>query len=426
MRLAGGLVTACAVLALLLANVGPAFAGHVSCGDVITQDTTLDSDLTDCPLNGVVIRTDGVRLDLNGHTIDGGVPYLDPFSPFADRGIAIAAEGVTIQNGSVYGFAEGITAGAPAGTPVVIRGITVGCNRVECPQSTDMIGITVSGSGGNVQIEDSTVVNTPNGILLFGSHNHVENSRFHGNVVAARVLGFDNVIRSNRITGSSFTGIQLFGDLAQVNLVELNAVRGGQTGIAVSREASRNTVRRNDVRNAAMGIRSDEESDENLISANHVANASHTGIGVEFTRDDEVMGNIVRHSNHGIRLIGATGVTMVGNRVLRSTANGVALIGLNQVGSTRNLVVDNLVRRSALDGIFVNQFMVDTTVERNTASRNGDDGIDVDSTQTTITRNHADHNRDLGIEAVEGVTDGGGNRARRNGNPLRCTGVVCR
>jgi hypothetical protein len=33
-------------------------------------------------------------------------------------------------------------------------------------------------------------------------------------------------------------------------------------------------------------------------------------------------------------------------------------------------------------------------------------------------------NADLGIEAL-GVTDGGGNRANGNGNPLECVGVAC-
>jgi hypothetical protein len=50
----------------------------------------------------------------------------------------------------------------------------------------------------------------------------------------------------------------------------------------------------------------------------------------------------------------------------------------------------------------------------------------VDSAATTLTRNTANRNHDLGIEAVPGVTDGGGNRARGNGNPLQCTNIDCR
>ena len=60
------------------------------------------------------------------------------------------------------------------------------------------------------------------------------------------------------------------------------------------------------------------------------------------------------------------------------------------------------------------------------ASRNGEDGIDVDVPATTLTRNIANRNRDLGIEAVPGVIDGGGNRAAGNGNPAQCTNIDCR
>lgn len=64
------------VLALLAAGfavlgAGQALAGHVSCGDTITTDTTLHRDLVNCPSNGIVIGADNITLDLNGHTIDG-------------------------------------------------------------------------------------------------------------------------------------------------------------------------------------------------------------------------------------------------------------------------------------------------------------------------------------------------------------------
>ena len=55
----------------LALSTGHASAGHVSCGDTITADTTLDSDLVDCPNNGIVIGADDVTLDLNGHTVSG-------------------------------------------------------------------------------------------------------------------------------------------------------------------------------------------------------------------------------------------------------------------------------------------------------------------------------------------------------------------
>src|SRR4029450_1487011 len=53
---------------VLVLNVGPALANHVSCGDTITQDTTLDADLTNC-YEGIVIGADNITLDLAGHSI---------------------------------------------------------------------------------------------------------------------------------------------------------------------------------------------------------------------------------------------------------------------------------------------------------------------------------------------------------------------
>jgi hypothetical protein len=76
--------------------------------------------------------------------------------------------------------------------------------------------------------------------------------------------------------------------------------------------------------------------------------------------------------------------------------------------------------------VFVLETAENTLIENNLALASEDDGIDVDSPLTTLTGNHALDNGDLGIEAVFGVTDGGDNEAHGNGNPARCTNIVCR
>ena len=74
-RLSATVVLAATVAVVLAVTGGEASADHVSCGDTITADTTLDSDLIDCPNNGIVIGADDITLDLNGHRIDGdGAP----------------------------------------------------------------------------------------------------------------------------------------------------------------------------------------------------------------------------------------------------------------------------------------------------------------------------------------------------------------
>src|SRR4051812_39431258 len=58
-RLLTTLPLAVAATAVVLAlTASQSFAQHVQCGDVITQDTTLDSDLIGCPADGIVIEGD--------------------------------------------------------------------------------------------------------------------------------------------------------------------------------------------------------------------------------------------------------------------------------------------------------------------------------------------------------------------------------
>src|SRR5687767_14103989 len=92
---------------------GPAAASHVQCGDVITQDTTLDSDVT-CtgdtqdPMIAVTIAADRLTLDLNGFSIIGpnrGEGVEDLQAGIATNG---AYRSVTIKNGTIEGFSEGM------------------------------------------------------------------------------------------------------------------------------------------------------------------------------------------------------------------------------------------------------------------------------------------------------------------------------
>jgi hypothetical protein len=89
-------------------------------------------------------------------------------------------------------------------------------------------------------------------------------------------------------------------------------------------------------------------------------------------------------------------------------------------------VVANVVSEIDLgDGIRVEPAAGGTLLEANITTRNGFDGIEVDSPATTVTANVANDNGDYGIQAVNGVTDGGGNRASGNGNPAQCLNVAC-
>ena len=89
MRRAHGLTLA---LIATLAFAAPA-AAQPSCGDVLTQETTLTADL-DCDDTALVIGAPDLTLDLGGHSV------------YSTDGHTIVNEGhdnVTIRNGEVHG-----------------------------------------------------------------------------------------------------------------------------------------------------------------------------------------------------------------------------------------------------------------------------------------------------------------------------------
>ncbi len=97
-RLLGLLATLTGVAALLALVAGQALAGHVNCGGMITQDTTLDSDVIGCPEEGIIIGADNVTLDLNGHSVSA-----------ASRSIRVSAENARIEDGAVGGGTGGVS-----------------------------------------------------------------------------------------------------------------------------------------------------------------------------------------------------------------------------------------------------------------------------------------------------------------------------
>ena len=126
------------------------------------------------------------------------------------------------------------------------------------------------------------------------------------------------------------------------------------------------------------------------------------------------------------------------NVIADNHASGNAFAGIAVGHSDRDLVTHNVANGNPGGGIVV-EAAIGTIVMDNQANGNGsnpfgcmpecpllDDGIHIDAPATTVTGNTSNHNADLGIQAMLGVTDGGGNQARANGNSLQCTFVLCR
>ena len=67
-----GFVGVAAIAGMVLA--APA-EGALECGDTVTGDRKLTQDLVDCPDTGLVVKDNGVTLDMNGHEIRGAGDY---------------------------------------------------------------------------------------------------------------------------------------------------------------------------------------------------------------------------------------------------------------------------------------------------------------------------------------------------------------
>ena len=381
------LVVALGVVAVSLALAAGASASHerVRCGDTITRDTKLKNDLVNCPDNGIVIGADDIELDLNGHTIAGdGVLSCDEFYA-CDFGVDNTAghHGVTVENGSIRGFATAIFV------------LDANDNRLRRLSSSHNVlgGVLVIASPGT-RIEHNSIsanglTTDQAGLIVFDSSEiRIEKNSVRDNGdIGMFLIGLgDTRVERNSVSGNPEAGMILEGN---GNEVSRNRVDKNGDGVVVTGDA--NSVTYNEVVDV-LGF-PDEPG-------------SGFGIIIDGGSDNLLRGNEIRD------------VAAIGIRV---TAFDPGATGLSQ----GNIVRDNRVERAGLDGILIDATATGSLLELNRASAADDDGIDVESPTTTLTRNTAHRNRDLGIEAATGVTDGGGNQARANGNPLQCTNVFC-
>jgi parallel beta-helix repeat protein len=366
----GAAILAASLATFLALSPAQAFAAHVRCGDVITEDTKLDSDLLNCPGDGVVIGADHLTLDLNAHTVDGDRTGTDDDGVDNTRGF----DDVVIKNGVIREFAS---------TAVFLFDVR------------------------RAEVSRLKVLSTSFGI--FGIL--TERSRIEGNFAA----------RNGR-------GISLQN--CRHNLVEGNTLVGNAGAIVMPADCHKNRISENLVRNYDEGIAL-YSSNGNRVENNVVVDDESSsfrfivwGVGLLSSNDNRVVGNSISSTNG--RRSGIDVAAGDRNRIERNQIDGHDAGILLRDRADRNRLRDNSALENVADGIHVAEDLDGNLVSGNLAIRNGDDGIDVESAGTTLRGNTANDNGDLGIEAVPGVTDGGGNGAGGNGNPAQCTNVRCR
>jgi len=349
---------------------------------------------------------------------------------------------VTIEGGTVQQFANGVRSFSQSETVAMsdsrLHHLTLRDNRDE--------GIFIGGANGppnnNNRIDHNLVLRNRNvcdfgfGIAVKAAFSRIDHNRVEGGVDGFLVCcseGTDgNVIEDNSVSHNRGYAFVLVA--SDNNRVERNVLNGNDHGIVLD-GSSGNDIRRNSIsRGAGSSIDLVGGAAGNRVERNRLTD-NGDGVTVTESRDNQISRNTITGTGFfgfpeaggfGIIVDGADDNTVQRNSVIGGRGEAILVTSLDsQETSDRNLVSRNTVNSKLRDGILVNGNATATLLERNTANRSGDDGIDVDAVGTKLTRNTANHNHDLGIEAVHGVTDGGGNKAAGNGNPLQCTNVFC-
>jgi parallel beta-helix repeat protein len=412
-RLLGLAYLAALVAVMLLTWSAPqALANHVQCGDVITQDTMLDSDLIDCPDDGIVIGADNITLDLGGHTIDG-IPGQSGTA--VDNGAGY--DGVRVEGGTFQQFGRALSLVDASDNIArnVVMSQTGGIEAYRIKRSR--IERVVLETSGGIFISASEDTYLTDNVVSSG-----------GNEGIALVWSDRNVVRRNSVTGGN-PGIEVFG--SHYNSVVENSVTGGGEGLRLD-GATHNCIKRNwisDVSSYAMRIVAEGGgSNQNRIANNELIN-SQFGVLVAQSDNNLVEGNLLSDTDYaGLVIAFAHGNVLRRNLVRNSLLGGIAVDGRYVFGgppSSDTRIDHNKLQANGLDGILIGEGVTKSILVGNDTFSNGDDGIDVEDPDTLLRKNKANRNADLGIEAVPGVIDGGGNRAFGNGNPLQCLNVAC-
>ena len=241
-----------ATLAVTIAIACPAQAPatHVRCGDVITTDTTLDSDLLGCTGGGLRILASGVTLDLGGHRVEGS---------HVEFGVSANASRVTVRNGAVGHFQSAVA--LASGSDLVVSDVTVYDShdglRMADVDRVLVDHVTARGNDGS-------------GITFAVSRGvTMSNSFVHDNAGGFGGVGLESsAIVGNRIERNTFYGIRWATVTA--TLFDGNVVRdNGEFGIGLEEGSTGNRVTRNRVSGTdGEGIALAEDSGANTLDRN--------------------------------------------------------------------------------------------------------------------------------------------------------------
>jgi len=388
-RLAAVLSATFLVMAGLTLTAGPVQATHVGCGSVITENTTLDSDVGPCPGDGLVVTASNITLDLNGYRIfaangpgdNAGIRLMNP----STGGVS----GVTVKNGTVEGFDAGVAIYGGSGNTIQNMTIQNNVNDYLARPCDLGDGILLLNSDDNRILDNTLIANGP-----YGGISLVEDSDrnlIRGNTVLGHNLrsrsgsgcgntnqdegiriegpgANDNIVENNLVEGSGLAGIGLHGhvcnpgpneDATDPNtgtIIRRNTVQNNeQDGISFLQQGPAavvcpsfgNTIERNiSSDNGGDGIFVAANSHDNTISHNVVSNNAGAGIRLNDPRFNNALTNVGPTLFHLVQPDRAPYVEGTNYRVMSGSGSGdvtgrVVPIDINFVDNNNDGLNDN-------------------------------------------------------------------------------------
>lgn len=280
----------------LLVLAPGATATHVQCGETITEDTTLDSDVV-CPEEfsgaAITIAADGVTLDLAGHAVRGVSIYASSY-----QGIVTDAtrSRVAVVGGRVIGFALAIN-------------LEASDSRIERVTALDsgIVGFSVDGDDNLVR--RSVVRHTSEfGILLYGDRGMLDRNVVRGPLGCASVKGDDSRVTRNLLAACYWAGGATgysSGTVVSRNTVTDNA--SGFTIIGFGARVERNDFSGNEVSGVSI---SDPEAivDRNVANDNSLNTDSTPQGGIEVFKPGTIVSRnrADRNAEYGIYAVPGT------------------------------------------------------------------------------------------------------------------------
>jgi para-nitrobenzyl esterase len=198
----------------VVASVPASAPSNDLCGATIAADLKLNHDVA-CAGDGLIAGADGIRLNLNGHTITG--------SGIGSGISVIGHTGVSIFGGTIGNFLAGVRTQNTSG-------IVVSRNMFQ--QNADGIDLQ-SGSSGNTIKNNRFQANGSRGIMIRGQSTHhlIKDNIFTSNRVGILVFaGVENTVKDNFLSASVLAGIR-FNVFAAGNIVRENTIVSNPAGI---------------------------------------------------------------------------------------------------------------------------------------------------------------------------------------------------